>query len=162
MNTPEPIDWRNLIQAGEDLINAQGDSSPTNEHLRRAVSNAYYAMFHALANSNADVLIGSPHDDLTTAAWIRVYRGLDHNKARRAFEIHRDDLSVEGAHFADTFIDLQKRRHSADYDPEATFNIQDTSIWLALAAYACELYLKAGKTERGCIAVLTTIDRRRN
>ena len=162
MTTPEPIDWRNLIQAGEDLLKTQGDSGPTDGHIRRAVSNAYYAMFHTLANSNAEVLIGSPRDDLTTAAWIRVYRGLEHNTARRAFANHRDHLSVEGEQFASTFIALQKRRHSADYDPEATFNIQDTSLQLAVAAYVCEQYLKAPQAERRCIAALTTIDRRRN
>lgn len=162
MTVPQPIDWRNLIQVGESLLKPQEDSSPTNEHIRRAVSNAYYAMFHALATNNADVLIGSPRNDLTTAAWIRVYRGLDHNRARRELENHRDDLSIEAENFASVFTVLQKRRHSADYDPEATFNIQDTSLWLAIAAYACEQYPKAPRAERCCIAALTTIDRRRN
>ena len=162
MTTTEPIDWRNLIQAGEDALKPQRDSGPTNEHIRRAVSNAYYAMFHALAASNAEVLIGSPHDDLTAAAWIRVYRGVDHNRAKREFENHKDELSVEGENFGSVFTALQKRRHSADYDPDATFNIQDTSLWLAIATYACEEYLKAEWSERSCIAALTTIDRRRN
>lgn len=162
MTTPEPIDWRNLFQAGEDLLKPQGQSGPTNEHIRRAVSNAYYAMFHALAASNADVIIGPPHDGLTTAAWMRVYRGLDHNRAKREFESHKDELSVEGENFASVFTALQQRRHSADYDPNATFNIQDTRLWLAIAAYACEEYLKAKQAERICIAALTTIDRRRN
>ena len=91
-----------------------------------------------------------------------MYRGLDHNRAKRAFETHNDELSVEGQNFASVFTDLQKRRHSADYDPDGTFNNQDTDLWLAIAAYACEQYLKTEVTERSCIAVLTTIDRRRN
>jgi uncharacterized protein (UPF0332 family) len=31
---------------------------PSQEALRRAISTAYYAMFHALANSNADLVVG--------------------------------------------------------------------------------------------------------
>lgn len=52
--TPVPIDWANLIQAGRDILNPrQLGRLPTHEHVRRAVSNAYYAMFQALAQSNA-------------------------------------------------------------------------------------------------------------
>ena len=159
---PDPIDWQNLIQAGDDLLNPQGVSHPTAEHIRRAISNAYYAMFHALAASNADVLIGPPDDELTAAAWTRVYRGLDHNRAKREFRDHREKLSVEGQNFAGFFNDLQARRHSADYDPNAVFNVQDTRIWLAIAGYVCAAYLQAEQSERACIAALTTIDRRRD
>ncbi len=72
---PTPIDWRNLIQAGRDLLNPQQTGlAATDEHVRRAVSNAYYALFHALADSNANALIGSPNDVATAAAWSRIFR----------------------------------------------------------------------------------------
>ena len=45
--TPAPIEWANLIQAGRDLLSTQqAGRLPTHEHIRRAESNAYYAMFH--------------------------------------------------------------------------------------------------------------------
>ncbi len=89
------VDWRNLIQAGRDLINPQQPgSSATDEHVRRAASNAYYALFHALAESNASALIGAPSDPLTASAWSRVYRGLDHVTARRELQRHRQEFSA--------------------------------------------------------------------
>ena len=74
---PRAISWRNLIFAGRDLLNPQRNGEPpTDEHVRRAISSGYYGLFHALASSNADVLIGTPHDPINVAAWTRVYHGL--------------------------------------------------------------------------------------
>ena len=54
--SPNAINWYNLINAGRDLLNPQRNGNPpTDEHIRRAISSAYYALFHALATSNADV-----------------------------------------------------------------------------------------------------------
>ena len=71
--TPAPIEWANLIQAGRDLLSPQqAGRLPTHEHIRRAESNAYYAMFHSLAHSNATTLIGPPTNPTTTAPWSRI------------------------------------------------------------------------------------------
>ena len=157
-----PIDWRNLVRAGEDLLNLRGGGSrPTNEHIRRAVSNAYYALFHALAASNADVLVGELHDALTAEAWYRAYRGLDHSRARRELQQHRGELSAESQNFVDMFSLSQERRHLADYDPGAVFTVQQTAIWLAIEEYTCAQYLEVDAHERTCIAILTTVERRR-
>jgi len=112
---PAPVDWRNLIWAGEDLLNPPG-GWPTEEHIRRAVSNSYYALFHALAASNANVLVGTPQDAVDEEAWTRVYRGLDHGKARRELQQLQGGLSVEAQYFADVFTLSQENRHLADYD----------------------------------------------
>ncbi len=85
--TPAPIEWANLIQAGRYLLSTQqAGRLPTHEHIRRAESNAYYAMFHSLAHSNATALIGPPTNPTTAAPWSRIYRGLDHTTARRALQ----------------------------------------------------------------------------
>ena len=72
------------------------------------MSNADCTVLHALAESNASALIGSPNDAATTAAWIRVYRGLDHTAARRALQRHRQEFSVQTRHFARTFSSMQQ------------------------------------------------------
>ena len=155
---PAPVDWRNLIQAGHDLLNVQRASNfPTNEHIRRAVSNAYYAMFHALAESNASVLVGSPRDAATAAAWSRVYRGLDHTTARRELQRHRREFSVQGRRFANEFSDMQQFRHSADYDHTAGFTAQEAIAYLDRAQAAILDYTQTALTERVYIATLTLI-----
>ncbi len=155
---PAPVDWRNLIQAGHDLLNAQpAGNSPTNEHIRRAVSNAYYAMFHALAESNASVLVGSPSDAATAAAWSRAYRGLDHTTARRELQRHRQEFSVQGRRFANEFGDMQQFRHSADYDHTVGFTAQEAIAYLDRAQAAILDYTQTSPTERVHIATLTLI-----
>ena len=58
---------------------------PTQARLRRAVSSVYYAMFHTLAVTAADLFIGEARG----AAWHRVYRALEHGRARNACQQER-------------------------------------------------------------------------
>jgi uncharacterized protein (UPF0332 family) len=155
---PNAISWQNLINAGRNLLNPQriGDL-PTDEHIRRAISSAYYALFHSLATSNADALIGAPQDRITAAAWSRVYRGLDHGTARRELQRHRQEVSAGSQIFADIFQDLQNRRHSADYDHNAVFTGNEATIWLAEAEVAIIDYMQIDLNERAYIAALTLI-----
>ena len=152
------IDWQHLINAGHDLLNPHWTGTqPTDEHIRRAISNAYYALFHALAASNAETLVGTPYGTVTTAAWSRVYRGLDHGLARRELQRHRHEFSAECQKFVDTFGDLQNLRHSADYDHNAVFTAQEGSVALAEAEAAINDYIQADRNERTYIATVTLI-----
>ena len=156
--SPNAINWYNLINAGRSLLNPQRNGNPpTDEHIRRAISSAYYALFHALATSNADVLIGPPQDQKTAEAWTRVYRSLNHGPARQALRRHRQEFSLGSQIFADTFSDLQNQRHSADYDPNAVFTGNQPTIWLAEAEVAIIDYLQVDRSERAYIAALTLI-----
>ena len=77
------MNWEALIASSRALVTPIPPASqPTEEALRRAISTAYYAMFHALATSNADCIVGSIHDPTSRHAWDRVYRGLEHGIAR--------------------------------------------------------------------------------
>lgn len=93
-----------------------GARRPKAAFLRRSVSDAYYALFHALALMCANQLIGVTASD--SEAWRRTYRALDHGKAKQEFlrkDLQRRDPAVQRIAFA--FIDLQEARHNADYDP---------------------------------------------
>jgi hypothetical protein len=87
-----------------------------NADLKRATSTLYYVLFHALAHQCANTLIGQKHRQ--SEAWVRVYRALDHGKARTEFKRIAliKDLAVLWQ-VAKLFIDLQDLRHHADYDP---------------------------------------------
>jgi hypothetical protein len=89
-------------------------------YLRRAVSDAYYAIFHALCINNADYLVGVTRRG--SEAWARIYRGLDHSKAKELFR--RSAFQSRSPNFeiiAAAFIELQEQRHLADYDPTPNF-----------------------------------------
>ena len=155
---PYGINWRNIIQTGRDMLVPKLDGvAPTDEHIRGAVREAYYAMFHALAASNADVLIGAPADAATEKARVRVYRGLDHGTARRELQRHRPEFSVSAQRFSNIFQEMQDRRHSADYDPSVRFTNQQALEWLTLSETTITAFLETDRGERAYIAALTLV-----
>jgi len=88
-------------------------------YLRRAVSDAYYALFHALAFACANNLVGVTKRD--SAAWRRIYRGLEHGRAKEEFgRAETRALHQNIARIGAAFKQLQEARHMADYDPATT------------------------------------------
>ena len=55
---------------------------PRQAELRRAVSAAYYALFHALARCCADTLVGATPASRSQTAWTQTYRALEHGYAK--------------------------------------------------------------------------------
>jgi len=70
-----PLD---LLDTAHDLVSARS-GRPKQGHLRRSVSSAYYAMFHALARCCADLSIGGSGSKQQT----RVESGLRGSRSRR-------------------------------------------------------------------------------
>ncbi len=92
---------------------------PRQSNLRRAVSTAYYAVFHCLAACCADCLVGGPSAQRSERAWRQTYRALNHGPVKGQCDIvvGRDfPRSIES--FAAAFSKLQIKRHKADYDPD--------------------------------------------
>jgi hypothetical protein len=104
---------------------------PRQASLRRAVSTAYYAIFHFLIREAVRQI--GPH--LNDDNYNRVYRWFDHGamaRVARAFSEkivripNSKDLLIQNNPdwiqlVAFTFTELQEWRHSADYDPGAIF-----------------------------------------
>ncbi|MFN3459658.1 MAG: hypothetical protein ACK4ZN_01475 [Oceanibaculum sp.] len=115
----KPLD---LINTARDLIRTK-PGKPSQANLKRAVSTAYYAVFHCLARTCADLLIGSAGAARNAGAWQHVYRALEHGTAKNACVnqavIGRFPIAVQN--FAAVFVALQEKRHSADYDPAAQY-----------------------------------------
>ena len=117
-----------LIAIARALVNGviDGGARPASQtELRRAVSCAYYAMFHALAASNANVLVGASPDGQMSWAWRQAYRAADHRPTRsklsRASLGSRFPTAIR--HFGEIFATTQQARHSADYDPHSEFQV---------------------------------------
>lgn len=106
------------------LLATSTKGKPPQVHLRRAVSTAYYALFHMLARNGADLLIGGQGALRSKHAWRQVYRALDHGAARNACQneriVSRFPKPIRA--FANLFIVMQVRRHDADYDPVKRFS----------------------------------------
>ena len=134
-------------------------TQPTQAAIRRAISTAYYAAFHALTTSNADALIGPVHDQLTADLWIRIYRSLNHGQAKSQLEpeVKRNQprLSADTLNFVGLFCKLQDERHNADYNPRANSTVQTANTWLDRVEAAITDFLMTSQSERAAVAILT-------
>ena len=103
---------RDLIETARGLTELS-PRRPSQANLRRALSTAYYAVFHCLAATVADALMGKGRGD----AWHQTYRALEHDSARRACKNMQAmrGFPPEVQSFAKTFVALQRARHQADY-----------------------------------------------
>ena len=124
------MNWAQLIAIARLLATApeygERRGRPQQMQLRKAVSAAYYAVFHALAKSNADTLIGVSAQFRSLPAWTQTYRALDHGPAKNRIQSGLNEFAPAIRSFGSAFIILQDERHRADYDPDAEFTRFDT------------------------------------
>jgi uncharacterized protein (UPF0332 family) len=101
-----------LIDAADTLL-TEGRRSTA--YRRRAVSTAYYAVFHALAKLCADYVTRS--SSRSSEEYLRVYRSLDHGPLKHAFGqiLLKDNKRL--SRIGSVVVRLQAERHRADYLP---------------------------------------------
>lgn len=122
---------------------------PRQADLRRAISTAYYALFHGLAETAADRMIGSTAEVRRSPAWRRVYRALNHGEAKRAcVRSGQINSSADLLIFSTTFPDLQDLRHQADYDPVVRFQHSFVVAQVDEAKEALAALQRVGKPEQ--------------
>ncbi len=142
------------------LLAAASPGKPRQAELRRAVSTAYYALFHALANDAADLLVGTGKSR-ATRAWQQTYRALDHGFAKTACSQARAlGFQEPIVTCARNFIDLQQRRHSADYDPQHRLSRSDALAAIALAETAITALQTTPRPDRRAFAIQLLLRRR--
>lgn len=133
MPTAVPIDPEKLIEAAHQFAEHPGGRGrPRPIWLRRAVSTAYYALFHSLCRAAAEHLIprATDKDKLELSRvfthqalkevceWVAGRRGNPPQHARHLI-MNLQGSDIDGV--AAVFCDLQEARHAADYDHLAPF-----------------------------------------
>jgi len=118
-----PRDWLGVA----NVLVTSHSGKPSAISCRRAVSSIYYALFHCLARDCADLLIGGSNAVRSAEAWKQVYRSLEHgfakDRCRDKGTIQKFPKQIQN--FANYFVLMQEKRHSADYDPTAIFSKLD-------------------------------------
>lgn len=151
------MDWLELINASRLLAGGR----PTQGALRRAVSTAYYAMFHALAASNADLIVG-PRTPTNEPHWIETYRSLRHYRAENPLHGWPHLFSLPVQNFAFVIGIIKKEREQADYDPGASVIFAQSQVitWIDSAEKAITDFNAASPQERAMVAIATLAGRR--
>ena len=96
-----------------------GGRKPRQSDLRRVVSTAYYALFHALCRNCADAFIGTVGANRGEPAWRQAYRSVDHGRAKDRFGNRKimGKFPADIQDFGNVFVNAQAQRRAADYDP---------------------------------------------
>jgi uncharacterized protein (UPF0332 family) len=133
---------------------------PRQVDIRRAISAAYYATFHATITAAADQFIGTTNRD--TSRYGLVYRSVSHawlrdlcKEAKRPIPSNKFGPYVPstgfGANinaFATAVAELQEKRHAADYDVMIRMNKSDAALAISTARAALGRLDRASGPER--------------
>ena len=137
---------------------------PRQVTLKRVVSNAYYAMFHGLAESNANLVVGGPNSNRSKGAWAQTYRALGHNETRNKCKNQNmmrrfpDEIN----RFANVFCAMQFKREEADYNPDhrLALALDDAEFALLEAEEAIAEFHTVDRKDRLAFAVYLLVNLR--
>jgi uncharacterized protein (UPF0332 family) len=148
-----------LFEQAEKLITPQA-GRPRQVGIRRSISAAYYAIFHATITAAADKFVGVSNRG--NSRYGLVYRSVSHVWLRDLCkEVQKQTLPNKFRSFvpntgfgrnivafAEMAVELQEKRHSADYDVMIRINRSDAVVAIATARAALKRFQKANKTRR--------------
>jgi uncharacterized protein (UPF0332 family) len=149
-----------LLEQAERLIQRGVAGAPRQVDLRRAISSAYYGVFHATMTAVADTFVGRSRR--STARYSLAYRSIDHRLLREICdEVKRPVLrdrykpfepaSGFGEHiraFCWSVLDAQQKRHAADYDPAIRLSSSEARASVSAARGSLTHLQNASDTER--------------
>ena len=133
---PEPLDPTALINSADHAVNNAPSGNASREAIHRAISTAYYAVFHAISAINADVQHGVPANPTTAQGWTDTYRQMRHGFAARSLRENLLTLTQDAQLLANGFINLKTARETADYDPNRVMTVGDANFWIGQARAA--------------------------
>lgn len=149
-----------LIEQAERLIVAPPHGPPRQVDLRRAISSAYYGVFHFINAAVANELVGAIHQQ--SGRYQLVYRSVDHSALALVCgdlikpsppQRYLDCLPTSGLGadirtFSATTRELQQKRHQADYDPKPRIRTADARGAIELGYEAMTSFQRASEAER--------------
>lgn len=149
-----------LLEQAEKLIVPPSAGPPRQVDVRRAISAAYYAVFHHLLTAAGDMYVGKTKQ--STNDYALVYRSIDHGALRSLcqeakkpnmpakYQRHmpKSGLSQNIQAFASALLELQEKRHRADYDPVGRLKTSDAKLAIATARSAIVRFDRALEARR--------------
>jgi len=148
-----------LFEQADKLITPQ-TGRPRQVDIRRAISAAYYAIFHGAITAAADQFVGMTNRD--ESRYGLLYRSVDHKWLRELCkEVQKSTPSsnfrpytppggfgADIAAFAAAVVALQVKRHTADYDVTVRMNRSDAVLAIAEARAALGRFDRASQQQR--------------
>jgi hypothetical protein len=110
----------------------------------------------------ADTLIGTKGADRSKPAWKQAYRAVAHGAAKSCCDDQKKmkTFPKDIEDFGNTFVSLQFKRHSADYDPEFRVRRSEVLVDIDLAELAIKKIRAVPMKDRRAFAALVSLARR--
>lgn len=154
-----------LFEQADALISGR-QGRPREADLRRAVSAAYYGMFHAISNAAAEYVVTRAEQG--TVNYALVYRSVDHRRlSSLCKELQKRPLlsrfksyeppngfSSQLRFLCSAVDELQNQRHAADYDPSTTMSKSGARLAINTARSAIAGFHNAPTDERTVFLLL--------
>ena len=149
-----------LFEQAQRLILPPAAGPPRQVDLRRAISAAYYAVFHAVLTAVADELVGKTKRN--SPEYRLAYRSLNHRRLRELCDdVRKSTPSPKIAAYAPiggfgseiralatAVVELQQKRHDADYDPRDRVKTADALLAIRTGRSSVDRLARAGEIER--------------
>lgn len=166
------LDPRELIAVARMLAQTSGSPNLVDAALRRAVSSAYYALFHIVLKAAASRFMGPAQQG--AAGFSLIYRGFDHSRMKKTCAelqkpmlkatiqqaLGRTTVSQPVQDFAEVFPSMQDLRHLADYDPKIQFLASDVINLIDAAEAAMDDFDQVPPDEQADILALLLVGAR--
>jgi hypothetical protein len=149
-----------LLEQADRLIEPPPAGPPRQVDIRRAISAAYYAVFHFTLAEAANQFVGKTKQ--STRQYGLVYRSVDHGALyqlctdaakptlppKLALHVPQGKFGRDIQQFAGLILELQRKRHSADYDPSIRVKTSDALLAARAARNALARFNAASAVER--------------
>ena len=166
---PDPAE---LLGVARLLADADDSLPPSDAQLRRAVSSAYYAVFHKVLRAGAQRLMGPGSE--TRAGYRLIYRGFTHSRLRDVCkrlaagplaprmqeQLGRQAVGQDMRGFASYLVALQELRELADYDPQAVFPHSDAISAVEQADVTMQAFDRTPPDEQADVLALMLVSTR--
>ncbi|MGH6675683.1 MAG: hypothetical protein ACRECE_05580 [Xanthobacteraceae bacterium] len=147
-----------LLEQAEKLIAPPPHGPPRQVDIRRAISAAYYSVFHATLAANE--YVGAAHK--WANRYTLAYRSIDHQKVRevcakaklahvpREISLYApsDGFDPEIRDLASALHELQQKRHDADYNPSIRVRTSDARLAISAARRVLDRLQAANSASR--------------
>ncbi|MCB1458009.1 MAG: hypothetical protein KDJ48_01835 [Nitratireductor sp.] len=143
------------LLAAADMLLEEGVRSST--FRRRAISTAYYAVFHSVDKLCADYVTRGAKRD--SEVYNRAYRALDHAPLKNAFSQSPLRENPRLSKIGSAIVQLQTERHKADYMPpvKGLFTQDRARELVAMAREAIGEIEKLRSSRNDCRTLATSL-----
>jgi hypothetical protein len=155
-----------LFEQAEKLVAPPVAGRPRQVDLRRAISAAYYGLFHFCLAAAADEFVGVTQR--ATGRYTLVYRSIDHKtlkelcaETRKATPpakylpyFPRGGFGSSIQAFSTAAMELQEKRHLADYNPQPRFKTSEAKLAVSTARSAVLRFQAADEEHRKAFLTL--------